>query len=125
MTRILLVDDEASYMRLFKYLLEDSGEYEVRTVNDSERALEAAHDFQPDLAILDVIMPRMSGLQVAAAFREDPDLSSLPIIFMTATASRRHPAESHELLRDCIVLSKPISTDEVVTSIRQVLGKEE
>jgi CheY-like chemotaxis protein len=105
-------------------VLEDSGDYEVRVENEPTNALDTAKGFEPDLIILDVLMPKMSGIQLAAKIQEDPRLSKTPIIFLTATASRNHPAEHHELLRECMVLAKPITADQLQESIETTLDKQ-
>ena len=86
MRRILLVDDEDSFTKLCKLVVEDVGDYEVRVVDNPAMALESALEFRPDVAVLDVIMPRMSGLQLAATFKENDQLAALPIIFLTGHA---------------------------------------
>jgi len=117
--RILLVDDEKSLTSLLKLNLEDTGNYEVRVENWAEDALQAAREFKPDLVLLDIIMPRMPGGNVAAQIDSDPQLKGTPIVFLTA-AVRKHQVEENEgIICDHPCLAKPASMDEVVAMIEK------
>ena len=87
--RILLVDDEKSFTNLLKLNLEETGSYEVRVENWAEDAYTAAKEFKPDLILLDIIMPRMPGGNVAAQIKEDTDLRNTPIVFLTAAVRKQ------------------------------------
>jgi len=117
--KILLVDDEKSFTSLLKLNLEDTGDYEVRVENWAEDAFPAAQEFKPDLVLLDIIMPRMSGGDVAARIDSDPVLKGTPIVFLTA-AVRKHQVEENEGIiceRPC--LAKPATVDEVIDAIEK------
>ena len=86
--RILVVDDEVALTRIIKLNLERTGNYEVRTENMGSMAIPAAKEFRPDLIFLDVMMPDMSGDEVAALLEEDPRLSNIALIFMTAIVTK-------------------------------------
>src|ERR1041384_328397 len=86
--KILLVDVEKSFTNHSKLNLEQTGRYDVRVVNWAEDALPAAREFRPDLMLLDLIMPRMPGGNVAAAFESDAELKNIPIISLTAAIQR-------------------------------------
>jgi len=121
--RILLVDDEKSLTNLLKLNLEDTGNYEVRVENWAEDALQAAREFKPDLILLDIIMPRMPGGNVAAQIDSDPQLKGTPIVFLTA-AVRKHQVEENEgIICDHPCLAKPASVDEVVAMIEKYARK--
>src|SRR5207249_3944002 len=95
--RILLVDDEKSFTNLLKLNLEETGNYDVRVENWAEDAYGAAKEFKPDLVLLDIIMPRMPGGNVAAQIKKDPALKATPIVFLTA-AVRKHQVEETKAL---------------------------
>lgn len=117
--RILLVDDEKSLTTLLKLNLEETGNYEVRTENWPEDAIQTAREFKPDLILLDIIMPRMPGGNIAALIDEDPELKGTPIVFLTA-AVRRHQVEDNDgIICDHPCLAKPASIDEVVAMIEE------
>lgn len=83
-TRILIIDDEPDFTELLKANLVEAGDFLVRTVNDSDKALAAARQFRPHLCIVDVVMPGMDGGDIVAKFREDPVLSQMPVMMLTA-----------------------------------------
>jgi CheY-like chemotaxis protein len=117
--KILLVDDEKSFTSLLKLNLEDTGNYDVRVENWAEDAYPAAREFKPDLVLLDIIMPRMPGGDVAAQIDADPALKGTPIVFLTA-AVRKHQVEENEGIiceRPC--LAKPATVDEVIDAIEK------
>jgi len=117
--RILLIDDEKSLTSLLKLNLEETGNYEVRVENWPEDSIKAAREFKPDLILLDIIMPRMPGGNVAAAIDSDPELKGTPIVFLTA-AVRKQYVEDHEgIICDHPCLAKPATVEEVVAMIEQ------
>ena len=83
-TRILIVDDEPDFTALLKANLEEVGNFEVMEVNDSSKALRVAHEFMPELCVIDVVMPGMDGGDVVAQFRTDPHLKNIPVVMLTA-----------------------------------------
>lgn len=118
-TRILLVDDEKSFTTLLKMNLEEAGKYEVRVENWAEDALAAAKEFDPDLILLDIIMPRMPGGNVASLIKADPALKNTPIVFLTA-AVRKHQVEENEgIICDLPCLAKPASIEAVIAMIEK------
>ena len=121
--KILLVDDEKSFTSLLKLNLEDTGNYEVRVENWAEDAYPAAKQFRPDLVLLDIIMPRMPGGDVAAQIEADPALKGTPIVFLTA-AVRKHQVEENEgIICDRPCLAKPATVEEVIDAIEKHVKK--
>jgi DNA-binding response OmpR family regulator len=121
--RILLVDDEVSFTRLLKLNLEQTDDYVVRVENWADRALAAAHEFEPDLVLLDVIMPRIIGSDVAARFREDAHLKATPIVFFTAALGRKTVQDQNGMVGGFPCITKPASVEEVIDRIEQHLPK--
>jgi len=121
--RILLVDDEKSFTNLLKLNLEETGNYEVRVENWAEDAYSAAKAFKPDLVLLDIIMPRMPGGNVAAQLKEDAELKDIPIVFLTA-AVRKHQVEENEgIICDFPCLAKPATVEMVIDAIESHVRK--
>ena len=83
--RILLVDDEEGFTRLLKINLELTGLYKVRAENDPREALPAAREFEPDLVLMDMMMPGLNGSDVVNLFKGDSVLKEISIILLTAT----------------------------------------
>jgi len=117
--RILLVDDEKSFTNLLKLNLEDTGQYEVRVENWAEDALTAAREFKPDLILLDIIMPRLPGGNVAALIKEDADLKSTPIVFLTAAVRKHQVEENDGIICDHPCLAKPATVEMVIDMIEK------
>lgn len=120
--KVLLVDDEKSFTSLLKMNLEQTGRYEVRAENWAEDALKAAKEFQPDIVLLDIIMPHLPGGNVVAQFKADPQLKDVPIIFLTAAIARSTVALHDGIICDRPCLAKPASLDEIVDAIEKNLA---
>jgi CheY-like chemotaxis protein len=125
MKRVLIVDDDRSLSRLLALNLEQTGRYAVRVENWPEDALAAAREFKPDLAFLDVMMPRMVGGDVASCLRADPQFKTLPIVFLTAAVTKQRVEEHGGSISGFHFLAKPVSTEEVLACLNQHLGREE
>ena len=120
--RILVVDDEAALTRIIKLNLERTGNYEVRTENMGSMAIPAAKEFKPDLIFLDVMMPDMSGDEVAALLKEEPILSNIAFVFMTAIVTKEETQAMETDIGGNIFLAKPVKTEELIATIERVLG---
>jgi CheY-like chemotaxis protein len=121
--RILIVDDEPSVTRNLKLNLENAGAYEVYTENVGSHALAAARNFQPDLILLDVMMPGMDGGDIAAKVQDDPLLRDTPIIFLTAIVSNEE-TDGHEMVSgDHPFLAKPVDMGELRKCIEEHIRK--
>lgn len=120
--RILIVDDEVGITRLAKLSLERSGRYKVRTENNGLQALAAAREFNPDLILLDVVMPTVDGGDVAAQVQADPVLKQIPIMFLTAIVSNQDTANGPLIRGGMRFLAKPITLAALVQAIEEALG---
>jgi DNA-binding response OmpR family regulator len=119
--RILVIDDEAGFTRMLKLNLEQTNRFEVRVVNEPEDAVEAAREFLPELVLLDVFMPRMSGGDVAVQLRKLPTFQGRTIIFFTA-AVKKSVVEDHEgVIGGDPFIAKPASLEEVIACIDRYL----
>ena len=118
--RILIVDDDANSTHLVKILLERAGPYLVLEENDPTKADQTAHSFKPDVILLDIVMPKMDGGELATQIEADRDLHDTPIIFLTAlvtlseTKSGLH-VQGHPLI------AKPINIPELIEAIEKHL----
>jgi CheY-like chemotaxis protein len=121
--RILAVDDRASNTRLVKLCLEQTNDYVVREENNAKAALAAAEQFQPDLILLDVMMPGMDGGELAAAFRANPKLKDVPIVFLTATITKGEVVASGGEVGGNFFLAKPVVLKEMVACLKHHLGE--
>ena len=119
--RILIVDDEVALTRLMRIALEQTGKYEVRAENDSTVAIAVALEFKPDLIVLDLIMPKQDGGDVAEAMRADPELKEIPIVFLSASV-RQSEVDAHGgVLGGFPFLAKPTSAEAISAFIEKHL----
>jgi CheY-like chemotaxis protein len=120
--RILVVDDEPSITRLLKLNLEQTGDYEVATENVSKAALTAAEEFQPNLLLLDVVMPGLDGGSLAGQLQGSPKLKGMSIVFLTAAVTREEVHARHGLVGGLPFLAKPVNLHEVLVCLKKHLG---
>jgi len=116
--KILVVEDEKGLAKLIKYNFEKEG-YRVCTAHDGTAGLAAARREDPDLIILDIMMPGMDGLELCKALRKDSDI---PIIFLTAKRSEVDRIVGLKLGADDYV-SKPFSVGELIARVETVLRR--
>jgi two-component system, cell cycle response regulator DivK len=117
---VLIVEDNELNMKLFHDLLEAHGYNTVATRNGVE-AIDLARKHRPDLILMDIQLPEVSGLEVTKWIKDDPELHTIPVIAITAFAMKG----DEERIRQggCeAYLSKPISVAKFIETIRQFLG---
>ncbi len=118
--RILIVDDEPNIVISLEFLMKKEG-FEVAIANDGEDALAKVASFNPDLMLLDVMMPRKSGYEVCEALRSDPSRGGLLIVMLTAKGRDTEVAKGLALGADAYV-TKPFSTKDLVAKVKEMLA---
>jgi two-component system, OmpR family, response regulator RegX3 len=121
MTKLLLVDDDAPLARMVKSLAEKEG-YLVSVANSAEDALVDIRKNPPDLAVLDVRLPGMSGFDLCLRLREDKDVPPFPVIFLTSKGDEPSRIMGLEMGGDDYLV-KPFSTGELLARIKAVLRR--
>ena len=119
--RILVVDDEPSITRMLKLNLEQTKEYEVMMENTATEALQTAKIFHPDLILLDILMPGKDGGELASDLRASARLEHVPVVFLTAAATKAEVNTHHGLIGGLPFLAKPVDIPEVLTCIKKWL----
>jgi CheY-like chemotaxis protein len=119
--RILVVDDDVQSTRIIKLGLERTGRYEVMELNNSGHAIDAAHAFKPDLILLDVCMPCTEGVELAFMVRADPELQTVPVVFMTSLVSEREAVTDGTTDGAFHFVAKPVRLQRVITCIERSL----
>jgi DNA-binding response OmpR family regulator len=119
MATVLVAEDDADIRELVAYKLLQAG-HKVVTVADGLSALAAARETVPDVAVVDVSMPGLSGVQVCTALRKDAATARIPVILLSA---RAHPDDSESGLRAGAVdyVTKPFSPRELVRRVESLL----
>ncbi|MDR8394317.1 response regulator transcription factor [Aliifodinibius sp. S!AR15-10] len=118
---ILIVDDEQDLLDLIEYNLKKEG-FDVLKAEDGEEGIEVARQHMPSLVLLDIMMPKMDGLEVVEVMREDEDLKRIPIIFLTARGDEKTEVEGLDKGGDDYI-TKPISTTKLISRIKAVLRR--
>jgi CheY-like chemotaxis protein len=117
---ILIIDNNRDFTHSAKIALEGTGRYFVGEENDANKAHQTAQGLQPDLILLDIVMPETDGGEVADRIQSDPTLHRVPIVFLTALVTK---AEGRSGLRiqGHPFLAKPISLPELIEGIEENL----
>lgn len=124
MKKVMVVDDEVGFTKLLKMNLEKTGDYEVQIENKSTRALDVAREFQPDVVLLDIVMPDMDGGDVAAQFQDDPMLRKVPVIMLTALVAEGETSSGSVAQAGTMnVLPKPVNMEILLACLTDALGE--
>ncbi len=118
--KVLIVDDEPNIVTALEFLLQKSG-YEVMAAQNGDEALKRVESFAPDLVLLDVMMPRISGYEVCRRMRERPDWKHIKIIMLSAKGREAEVSKGVSLGADLYV-TKPFSNNELVGKIGELLA---
>jgi len=116
---VLVVDDSLSARRTLAQVITDAG-YEARTAVDGLDAIDAIEERIPDLILLDLEMPRMNGLELAAHLRSDRQTQDIPIVMVTSRSTAKHREQAHAAGIDAFI-TKPYQEDELAEQIRLLI----
>ena len=117
--RILIVDDDACFALVVKCALEGTGRYDVRWEEESFRAVRSARAYQPDLILLDLLMPGMDGAEAASRLQADDALARIPVIMLTATLPRSCADAAERVVAGRVFLAKPVSLEALLGCIEK------
>lgn len=120
MPKILVVDDDDTTLLIFQTHLVKAG-YTVETAVDGMDALGKVPSFRPDLILLDINMPKMSGFEVAKRLKESPETSKIPIFIMTSLKQEANIKRGYELGID-EYLTKPTNISHLILRVNKFLG---
>ena len=118
---VLVADDDDDIRDLVAFRLDRAG-YEVLRAGDGQQALDLAREHHPDLAVLDVMMPKLTGYDVTRELRADTATSRIPVILLTARVQEADVARGFEAGADDYV-KKPFSPQELKARVQAVLGR--
>ncbi len=120
MSKILVCDDEASILSILDFSLTTEG-YQVVTARDGDEALALAALEDPDLIVLDVMMPRRSGIEVCRQLKSQRETAHIPIILLTAKGRREDREAGQQAGADSYV-TKPFSPQRLLERVQSLLG---
>lgn len=119
--RILVVEDEESLLKLESILLSSKG-YSVTGVMDGRSALEEVKANKPDLVILDIMLPGIDGFEVCSRIKEDPAISHIPVLILTAKKNSQDIARGQQVGCDAYI-TKPFKSAKVLDMVQELLNK--
>ncbi|MFO7312578.1 response regulator transcription factor [Rhodothermus marinus] len=119
--RILIVEDEPSIALSLRFLMEQEG-YQVHVVEDGEAALEACRNVPPDLVLLDVMLPGVSGFEVCRQLKAGPDGRAVKVVLVTARGRETDLEKGRAVGADAYIV-KPFAIREVMETVRTLLNR--
>ena len=122
MHKVLVVDDEEPILELLKYNLEKNG-YEVKTAQDGARAVDIAKRFVPDLVLLDIMMPKMDGVETCRLLRDLPELQKMFVVFLTARSEEYSEVAAFDIGADDYI-TKPIKPRALMSRISALFRRD-
>ncbi len=120
--KVLVVDDEEPILELLKYNLEKGG-YEVKTAQDGAKAIDIAKKFLPDLVLLDIMMPKMDGVETCRQLRDMPELQKTFVVFLTARSEEYSEVAAFDIGADDYI-TKPIKPRALMSRISALFRRE-
>ncbi|MFA6079540.1 MAG: response regulator [Candidatus Omnitrophota bacterium] len=119
-TRVMLIDDEENFLKITKINLERTGKYSVDTASDANGLIDRIRSFKPDIIMLDLLMPKMSGVDACQALKKDPEGKKIPVIIISALDTDHDKLRMYEMgVVDFI--AKPVDMDELISKIETAL----
>ena len=119
--RILIADDEPNIVTSLEFLMQQAG-YEVRVARDGEEVLAQVDAFHPDLVLLDVMMPKVSGYEICQRLRSRPQWQGIKIVMLSAKGREVEVSKGMSLGADSYI-TKPFSSSELVATISALLAR--
>lgn len=122
--KVLLIDDEENFCFLVKQNLSETGDFEIEYTNDPDTGIKLAKKLIPDVILLDITMPRKSGLQVLEALKQNSKTVSVPVIMLTAVRDADTKLKAAYLYGDDYIV-KPVAFELLRTKIDEVIQRQE
>ena len=119
--RVLLIEDEPNIIEAIRFILSRDG-WHVHTHSDGRTALDAIRQREPDLVVLDVMLPNRSGFDILSDLRSAPETKDLPVLMLTARGQKKDK-ELAERLGASRFMTKPFSNGEVLETVRELVGQ--
>jgi two-component system phosphate regulon response regulator PhoB len=120
MKTVLVVEDEYDLLATLRAILEGEG-YATRACTDGKEALERIRSEKPDLLLMDMMLPRVSGEAIARTMRSDPELDRIPVVLMSAAP----PGDERQTAHCRAFLRKPFSLTTLLDTVRSLIGRPE
>ncbi|MFH0855954.1 MAG: response regulator [Candidatus Omnitrophota bacterium] len=118
--KVLIVDDEEDFLKIVKLNLEETGNYEVKTLPSAKDIISVVHSFKPDVILLDMLMPMIGGVEACEMLNEDPAGQDVPIIVVSALSKSQDKRKAYKE-GVVIYVDKPIEKKELILAIERAL----
>jgi DNA-binding response OmpR family regulator len=122
MRKIVCIDDEAPMNDLVGFILKSAGGFETHMAQSGQDGLSLIADIKPDLVLLDIMMPEMDGWEVYQTMKKNEDMSSIPVIIVTAKSQPIDKTLARSIAGVDDYITKPFTPQDLVSKIREVLG---
>lgn len=118
--RVIIIDDEEDFLKIIKVNLEKTGKYEVMTLSNAKDIIAQIRTFNPDVILLDILMPKIDGVETCRMLNEDPVGKGVPIIVLSALDTDKDRLMMYKLgVID--FLTKPIEKNDLIAKIEKAL----
>lgn len=121
MAKILLIEDEVLNVKMYSTFLKAEG-HQVISADDGEKGLRLVSEFQPDLIVLDIMMPKISGLDLLTRLRQDPKTKNIPVIVLSNLAEPEKAKKALALGAKEFLVKAKVDPRQVIVKIKQHLG---
>jgi CheY-like chemotaxis protein len=122
MKKILLVDDSCTARLVNRMIFSQRSNYELVSASDGKEAVEKAREVRPDVILMDIVMPRMTGLEACRALKKDKETQKIPVILLTTRGEEQYVQEGYA--SGCSdYLTKPVNDDELLDLLKAYLGE--
>lgn len=122
MKKILLVDDSCTARLVNRMIFSQRTNYELISASDGKEAVEKAREVRPDLILMDIVMPRMTGLEACRELKKDKETQKIPVILLTTRSEEQYVQEGYA--SGCSdYLTKPVNDAELLDLLKAYLGE--
>ena len=122
--KILIIDDEEDFAYFIKLNLESTDRFEVLTSTSGQDGINLAMEKKPDLIFIDILMPEMHGTEVAEILLQNRATKSIPMIYLTAVATKKDVETKGGVIGGRQFIAKPVTAEELIEVIESVLGED-
>lgn len=119
--RVMMVDDEEDFLTITKINLEQTGKYEVMTLSNAKDIISQVKNFNPDVILIDILMPKINGIKTCGMLNDDPIGKKVPIIVLSALDTDKDKLIMHKL-GTVVFLVKPLESSKLIVVIEKVLA---
>ncbi len=123
MRRVLVIDDEQDFGFFLKQNLESAGDYQVTVCSDAKEGLRIARAMHPDVALIDIMMPQLTGEEIVIELKNDPNAQDIQVIFLTAMVQEQEAKDRNNLIGGEYFVAKPVRINELIATMEKALAQ--